>query len=56
MKHKQEGLARPCTSNDIFLVKEGLQCGNCLVVFPEPPIDEEQAKAEHAYWLATHNS
>lgn len=25
---------RPCTANDLILVKEGLQCGNCLAVNP----------------------
>jgi hypothetical protein len=30
MKHKTEGLARPCCAGDIFLVAGGTQCGNCL--------------------------
>jgi hypothetical protein len=32
MKHNKEGLARPCRASDLFLVVEGLQCGNCLAV------------------------
>jgi hypothetical protein len=24
--------SRPCNSNDIILVEEGLQCGNCLAL------------------------
>ncbi len=30
MKHKTEGLARPCNAWDLFTVTGGLQCGNCL--------------------------
>jgi hypothetical protein len=30
MIHKMEGLARPCTAWDLFVVSGGLQCGNCL--------------------------
>lgn len=26
---------RPCTSRDLFLVGQGLQCGNCLVLVEE---------------------
>lgn len=32
MKHKTEGLARPCSAQDLFLSSQGLQCGNCLAV------------------------
>ena len=32
MRHITEGLARPCSATDLFIVKEGLQCGNCLAV------------------------
>jgi hypothetical protein len=30
--HKEQGLARPCTHNDLLLVSRGLQCSNCLVL------------------------
>lgn len=30
IQHATEGLARPCSANDMFLVAGGLQCGNCL--------------------------
>lgn len=36
MKHNTQGLARPCRSEDLFLVKEGMQCGNCLAVEESP--------------------
>lgn len=29
MKHCKDGLARPCSANDMFLVTGGLECGNC---------------------------
>ena len=28
--HATEGLSRPCTAWDMFIVSGGLQCGNCL--------------------------
>ena len=31
--HKTEGLSRPCTSGDLFSVREGTQCSNCLAVW-----------------------
>lgn len=41
MNHKTEGLARPCSANDIFLSGEGLQCGNCLATDrPDPKCTE----------------
>lgn len=37
IRHKREGLARPCSAWDVFLVTGGLQCGNCLAHnVPEP--------------------
>ena len=38
MKHKTEGLARPCSAWDLFLVTGGLQCGNCLAT-DVPPLE-----------------
>ena len=29
---KEAGTTRGCSANDLFLVSEGLQCGNCLAV------------------------
>jgi hypothetical protein len=44
MKHKTEGLARPCHAGDIFLVTGGLQCGNCLAhTVPDIVLCEGQA-------------
>jgi hypothetical protein len=34
--HRTDGLARRCSAHDLFLVSEGLQCGNCLALFPAP--------------------
>ncbi len=31
------GTARSCSANDLFIVSEGLQCGNCLYVLGRPP-------------------
>ena len=28
--HNSEGLARPCSATDLFIISGGLQCGNCL--------------------------
>jgi len=33
--HKQEGLTIKCTSNHLFTISEGLQCGNCGVLVSE---------------------
>ncbi len=33
--HKRHGLARGCHPQDLFLVSEGVQCGNCLVLVTE---------------------
>jgi hypothetical protein len=30
IKHATKGLARPCSAWDIFSIRGGLQCGNCL--------------------------
>ena len=30
IQHVTEGLARPCSVWDLFIVTGGLQCGNCL--------------------------
>lgn len=53
--HKTTGLFRPCTCWDLFTVREGLQCGNCLVLVqdnrtqPDPTPAEMQAR-EDAHW------
>ena len=31
-EHKVKNLPRTCTAQDLFLVSEGVQCGNCLVL------------------------
>lgn len=40
-QHATDGLTRPCNANDVILVTEGLQCGNCLALLtpqkPQPP-------------------
>lgn len=36
MRHATEGLARPCTAWDLFLVSGGVQCGNCLATSTPP--------------------
>lgn len=48
MKHKTEGLARPCTAWDLFLSGPGLQCGNCLATDHEE-IERQQEIRTHPF-------
>lgn len=38
--HNTEGLRRPCTAWDLFIVAGGLQCGNCLAS-SVPPVPRD---------------
>lgn len=37
LHRKHVGTARSCSANDLFIVREGLQCGNCLYVIGRQP-------------------
>lgn len=48
--HKTGGLAVPCHPQHLFLVREGVQCGNCLALVidnrPDPKPDEQKPEAQ----------
>jgi hypothetical protein len=41
MKHKTQGLARPCNAGDLFLITGGLQCANCMAIELDPEVLQE---------------
>jgi hypothetical protein len=47
--HKTKGLSRPCNSSDLFLVSEGLQCGNCLA-YTDEHLTQDERTAKHKTW------
>lgn len=47
--HNTEGLTRPCERQDLFLVSEGVQCGNCLALVVDnrlPTLTAEDIRRE----------
>ena len=41
---KRVGLSRRCDSHDLFIVSEGLQCGNCLALTRDHGVTWEEPK------------
>lgn len=51
--HITKGLSRPCNAGDLFIVSDGLQCGNCMELIVDNASNRGRFAVNHARALAS---